>query len=175
MPYINVPEPDEVEGYVKEQLQKMAEATGQVSDTVKILALREDIMKATSKLVETLLISKTELPYIIKERIAILISIENGCSVCVGEHERIARMLGVGEKELEDTLRGVEALDVANPEKKLLKLCIKSAKESYKVMQEDIDELKELGYSDSQLLEAIAIVGYFNYINTIANALGATN
>jgi hypothetical protein len=28
-------------------------------------------------------------------------------------------------------------------------------------------------YSDSQLLEAVAIVGYFNYINTIVNCMGS--
>ena len=31
--------------------------------------------------------------------------------------------------------------------------------------------LKEAWYSDSQILEAAAVVGYFNYINTIVNAL----
>ena len=175
MPYINVPEPDEVKGYVKEQMSLMAKLTGGISDTIKILGVREDIMKATSGLIQTLLVSQTELPYVTKERIAILVSLENGCSICVGEHQRVARMLGFDEKELEDILQGVEALDAPIPEKKLLRLCVKSAKESYKVVQEDIDELKELGYSDTQILEAIAIVGYFNYINTIANALGATN
>lgn len=172
MPYIDVPEPDDVEGYVKEQMDLMARLTGGVSDTIKILGVREDIMRATNGLIQTLLVSQTELPYVTKERIAILVSLENGCRICVGEHQRVAKMLGFAEKELEDILQGVEALDAPDPEKKLLRLCVKSAKESYKVVQEDIDELKELGYSDTQILEAIAVVGYFNYINTIANSLG---
>jgi len=40
-------------------------------------------------------------------------------------------------------------------------------------MQKDIDEVRAAGYSDFQILEAVAIVGYFNYINTISNSLGA--
>ncbi len=37
---------------------------------------------------------------------------------------------------------------------------------------EDFDRLRKAGYSDSQLLEAVALVSYFNYINTISNAMG---
>ena len=37
-----------------------------------------------------------------------------------------------------------------------------------------IDALKDMGYSDVQIVEAVAITGYFNYINTLSNvfALG---
>jgi len=40
-------------------------------------------------------------------------------------------------------------------------------------MKKDFDMLRSAGYSDSQILEAVAIVGYFNYINTVVNAMGA--
>ena len=50
---------------------------------------------------------------------------------------------------------------------------MKSAKNSYKVVREDLDFLREVGYSNSQILEAVAIVGYFNYINTITNTMGS--
>ncbi len=40
-------------------------------------------------------------------------------------------------------------------------------------MQErDIENIKTLGYSDTQLIEAVAITGYFNYINTLSNVFG---
>jgi hypothetical protein len=55
-----------------------------------------------------------------------------------------------------------------------MEFCVKSAgKENYKITQKDIDALRDAGYSDSQILEATAIVAYFNYINTISNSLGA--
>ncbi len=43
-----------------------------------------------------------------------------------------------------------------------------------KILKEEIDELKALGYTDVQIFEAVAITGYFNYINTLSNvfALG---
>lgn len=40
------------------------------------------------------------------------------------------------------------------------------------ILKEDIDALKEMGYSDIQILEAVTITGYFNYINTLSNVFG---
>ena len=41
-------------------------------------------------------------------------------------------------------------------------------------LEEEIDALKGMGYSDVQIIEAVSITGYFNYINTLSNvfALG---
>ena len=38
--------------------------------------------------------------------------------------------------------------------------------------EEDIDALKEMGWSDVQIIEAIAITSYFNYINTLSDVFG---
>ena len=91
----------------------------------------------------------------------------------MGEHERIAKMLGMPEEQVNNVLNGLENLDIPENDKVLLRFCIKSAsKENYKITQKDIDEVRAAGYSDSQILEAVAIVGYFNYINAITNSLG---
>jgi len=82
-------------------------------------------------------------------------------------------MLGMSEEQVEETLQGVDAIACEEGEKKLLRLCLKGAsKESYKTTQEDIDEVKNAGYSELEILEAIAITGYFNYINTLSNVFG---
>jgi len=58
-------------------------------------------------------------------------------------------------------------------EKALLNFCIRaSQKENYKMQKEEIDILKAMGWSDVQILEAVAITGYFNYINTLSNVFG---
>jgi undecaprenyl diphosphate synthase len=46
--------------------------------------------------------------------------------------------------------------------------------ENWSRPKEEIDALKDLGYSENQIVEAVAITGYFNYINTLSNvfALG---
>jgi len=36
----------------------------------------------------------------------------------------------------------------------------------------DVDAIKEAAYNEAQILEAVAITGYFNYINTLSNVFG---
>jgi len=104
-----------------------------------------------------------------------LISKENGCKMCVDVHRGIAKMLGLSEERIEEILQGVDSIHTTDAQKALLRFCIKaSKKDNYKIQKEEIDALKEFGYSDVQILEAVAITGYFNYINTLSNvfALG---
>jgi alkylhydroperoxidase family enzyme len=93
--------------------------------------------------------------------------------MCVDVHKNIAKMLGMSEEQVQETLQGVDAINCEESEKELLKLCLKAAsKENFKTTQEDINRVKKAGYSELEILEAIRIAGYFNYINTLSNVFG---
>jgi uncharacterized peroxidase-related enzyme len=174
MAYLNLPPIHEVHESVRVQLEAVEKKTGEVGEIPRILSLRPDIFNMTTMMLKTLLVSKTELSKTTKESIAILVSKLNGCEICVGEHERIARMLGMTEKQVNDVLAGIENMDIPENEKALMAFCAKCAgKENYKLTQKDIDVLRDAGYSDTEILEATAVTAYFNFINTISNSLGA--
>jgi hypothetical protein len=40
------------------------------------------------------------------------------------------------------------------------------------VRQEDVGELRALGWSDAAISDAIQVIAYFNYINRVADAVG---
>ena len=173
MAYIKLPEFEEMDPEIQERARPILEKTGTLGEIFKLLAIRKDIYFATDEMVQNYLIKETELPYRVKEAIALLISKENGCKMCVDVHKNIARMLGLSEELVEQILRGVDAMEVPEEEKALLRFCIRAAqKDNYKMAKEDIDALKALGYTDSQIVEAVAITGYFNYINTLSNVFG---
>ena len=158
---------------IQEKARPILEKTGELGDIFKLLALDEKIYFATDGMVQKFLLDETTLSYDIKESIALLISIENGCKMCIGVHKKIAKMLGMSDERVEQVLQGVDAIDTDNKEKSLLKFCIKaSGKDNYKILKEEIDALKEMGWSDVQIVEAVAITGYFNYINTLSNVFG---
>ena len=74
------------------------------------------------------------------------------------------------DEKIEEILQGVDAINTDDKDKALLNFCIKAAKkDSYKILKEEIDALKDMGWSDIQVVEAVAITGYFNYINTLSN------
>jgi uncharacterized peroxidase-related enzyme len=173
MAYIDLPTFEEMTPSIQERAKPILEKTGQLGEIFQLLALDEKIYFATDYMVQEYLLKPTLLSYEIKEAIALLISKENSCKMCIGVHKNIAKMLGLSEEKIEEILQGVDAMSNSDKEKALLNFCIRaSKKDNYKITKEDIDSIKNLGWSDKELLEAVAIVGYFNYINTLSNVFG---
>ncbi len=175
MAHINLPEFDEMSPAIQDKARPILEKTGKLGEIFKLLAIDEKVYFATDVMIQKYLLDETTLSYDIKESIALLISVENGCKMCVDVHKSIAKMLGLSDERIEEVLQGVDAINTTDEEKALLNFCIKaSKKENYKILKEEIDSLKDMGYSDVQIIEAVAITGYFNYINTLSNvfALG---
>ena len=170
MAHIDLPEFESMSPAIQEKAKPILEKTGKLGEIFKLLAVDEKVYFATDVMIQKYLLDETTLSYDIKEAIALLISKENGCKMCVDVHKGIAKMLGLTDERIEEILQGVEAINTDAKEKALLNFCIKAAqKENYKILKNEIDELKSMGYSDVQIVEAVAITGYFNYINTLSN------
>ncbi len=175
MAHIKLPEFDEMTPGIQDKARPILEKTGQLGEIFKLLAIDEKVYFATDVMIQKFLLDETTLSYDIKEAIALLISKENGCKMCVDVHKGIAKMLGLSDERIQEILQGVEAINTDDKEKALLNFCIRaSKKDNYKILKEEIDSLKDMGYSDTQIIEAVSITGYFNYINTLSNvfALG---
>ena len=173
MAHIKLPEFEEMSPDIQDKARPILEKTGQLGEIFKLIAIDEKIYNATDKMVQSFLLDETTLSYDIKEAIALLISKENGCKMCIDVHKGIAKMLGLTEQRIEEILQGVDSINTNEKEKALLNFCIKaSKKDSYKILKEELDTLKSMGYSDVQILEAVSITGYFNYINTLSNVFG---
>jgi len=173
MAHIELPEFEEMAPAIQDKARPILEKTGKLGEIFKLLAIDEKVYFATDEMVQKYLLDETLLSYDIKEAIALLISKENGCKMCVDVHKSIAKMLGLSEEKIEEILHGVESMSVVDKEKALLNFCIKaSGKENYKILKEEISSLKNMGWSDVQIIEAVAITGYFNYINTLSNVFG---
>ncbi len=173
MAHIKLPEFKDMTPAVQEKARPILEKTGKLGEIFKLLAIDEKVYFATDGMIQKYLLDETTLSYDIKESIALLISVENGCKMCVEVHKSIAKMLGLSDERIEEILHGVEAMNSSDAEKALLNFSIRaSKKDNYKVLKEDIDSIKEMGWSDVQIIEAVAITGYFNYINTLSNVFG---
>ena len=173
MAHIDLIEFEDMTPAIQERAKPILEKTGKLGEIFKLLAIDEKIYFATDEMVQRYLLDETTLSYEIKEAIALLISKENGCKMCVDVHKNIAKMLGLSEEKIEEILQGIDAMQNEEKEKALLRFCIKaSGKENYKILKEEIDDLKAMGWRDEQVVEAVAITGYFNYINTLSNVFG---
>jgi uncharacterized peroxidase-related enzyme len=173
MAHIELPEFEDMTPAIQDKARPILEKTGTLGEIFKLIAIDEKVYFATDEMVQKYLLDETTLSYDIKEAIALLISKENGCKMCVDVHKNIAKMLGLSEAQIEEILQGVESMNTDDKDKALLNFCIKAShKDNYKILKEEIDALKDMGWDDTQIIEAVAITGYFNYINTLSNVFG---
>ncbi len=106
MAYIKLRKYEEMDPEIKERARPILEKSGQLGEIFELLALDKDLYFATDAMVQNFLLKETLLPYSIKERIALLVSLKNNCTMCVDVHKNIAKMLGMSEAQVEETLKG---------------------------------------------------------------------
>jgi uncharacterized peroxidase-related enzyme len=58
------------------------------------------------------------------------------------------------------------------PDRALLDYVEKVTREPWTVKQEDIDALRSYGFTDTAILDACQIAGYYAYVNRMADGLG---
>ena len=74
-------------------------------------------------------------------------------------------------KSIIDDVDGSERIDTKT--KLLLHLAEKTTRYAYKVTAEDIQALVQDGCSEEEIFEAVAVTALFNYMDRMADALGA--
>lgn len=152
---------------------------GTVDNVMRVHSLRPNTMKGHVVLYRAALHdSANTLPTWLQETISSYVSILNECPYSLANHWANARHL-IGDETRADAIEA--ALNAHRPEDAfeggelaLMKYAEKLTLQPGKIAKTDVDDLKENGLDDGQILEANQIIGYFNYVNRQLNGLGVT-
>ena len=108
-----------------------------------------------------------------KELIATYISQLNSCPYCFDSHGFFLLVQGADEKTV-SSLRagkiGDAGLNVA--EEQLLRYLQTVNNESFKTTEEDVQQLRNLGWQEEQIAEAVHVAAFMGFCNHVANAFG---
>jgi len=99
------------------------------------------------------------------ERIALAMAESNGCQYCVSAHTTLAEQAGLGASEIEAARRGGSGNARANAAVKFARNVLTNMGD---VTTADLNELRDAGYGDGEIVEIISHVA----LNTWANMLG---
>jgi uncharacterized peroxidase-related enzyme len=81
---------------------------------------------------------------------------------------------GYTQEQVESILADVSNSTLIDDQTRaLLILAEKITKHSYRVVEDDIQALRDLGLKDEATLEAIHVASFFNYFNRMVDAIGA--
>ena len=148
------------------------EQYGFVPNWYKAQSLSPSHLSAQFTLVNKLLIEEDALTRRQKEYIFLVCSAANLSTYCVTAHCEIIRMLGIKGPEPEEIAVNHREADIPETDKALLDYCLKLTRRPGDVNADDVDRLRENGFSEQAILEAVLMVGLAKYANCVAFGLG---
>jgi alkylhydroperoxidase family enzyme len=86
----------------------------------------------------------------------------------------MAMAQGLTREQVQQILADEAGSDLIDaPTKMLLQLAEKVTRQAHQVTPTDIDALRQAGLDDGAIFEAVAVTALFNYMDRMADALGA--
>lgn len=133
---------------------------------------RPDMIDAEKVLTENLLIKDGALTRQQREYIFLICSAANLSTYCVTAHCEMIRMLHVEGPEPELIAIDHSRAQIPMTDKALLNFCAKLNGHGPKITSRDVEVLRTYGFNEQQILEAVLIVAWAKFANTVAFGLG---
>lgn len=177
---LNLPgvEENEATGEVAELYQYFRSHFGRpdVPGILKCFATHPPLLRHMMDLSESLIFSDGDLVRRHKEMIAAFVSSQNSCPYCADSHSYFFRVHG-GSAE---ALSAIQECWIQSPaltpaEQALLAFVRKVNENSNELTGADVEQLRDAGWNDRQIAEAIHVASLFASFNRVANAFGLTS
>lgn len=162
----------DADGRLAEVYGELAEKRGKVSNILKVHSLNPDALGNHLDLYMTLMFGRSGLSRAEREAIGVVVSAENECEYCVNHHVEALRRY-VSDEEILNMLATADGLETLEPRlSNIVRFAEKLTSAPGAMTESDLGELRAVGLSDSDILDASLITAYFNFVNRIALGLG---
>ncbi len=135
---------------------------GFIPNLYRAQTLRPDVLGAEAGAIGAVLLTEDVLTRVQKERILLAVSAANLNTYCVAVHSEILRVIGVS----------TENSAQAAADHHLLNFASKLATRPSETGREDIELLRQHGFAEEQILEAVVMTALTNFLNTLQMGLG---
>ena len=107
-----------------------------------------------------------------KETIAVLVSQDNSCEYCVGAHSMALKSLGFSD-EMVERVKSLKLMEAGYNEQEiaLISFARKANSQPHRIPDEEYQQLKALGISSSDIVEALGVMELYAGFNKFLDAL----
>jgi uncharacterized peroxidase-related enzyme len=172
MAWIRFIEEGEASGRLKEYYEHIKRTRGKIANILKVQSLNPDALKAHLDLYLALMFRKSGLTRIQREMIATVVSATNQCDYCMTHHGEALLRLTKNAELVRQMKRDFKKVDLAREDYAMLEYAVKLTKSPSELNLKDIEELRQVGFNDTDILSINLITSYFNFVNRIALGLG---
>jgi uncharacterized peroxidase-related enzyme len=142
-------------------------------DILKCFSHRADTLREVIRLSYDLQFRDGHLTWKTKELLATYVSALNQCPYCTTSHAFFLEKKD-DRPGLADAVSGLnlEGVAISDAERELLKFAEKLTTRSWQTTEADMASLREQGWTEPQVAEAVYVIAMFNLFNRVANAFG---
>lgn len=172
MAWIKQIEEADAEGDLKELYERISGKRGKLSNIMAIQSLNPKAMEAHLDLYLATVFGRSGLSRAERELIGVVVSAVNGCEYCVQHHARALNHYWKDQTKLAMFVSNFNAVELSDREEALIAYSQKLTRGPRFLKEMDINELRNVGFEDDQILDLNLIAAYFNFVNRIALGLG---
>jgi uncharacterized peroxidase-related enzyme len=140
---------------------------------LKCFSHRPDFLREVMRFSDTVHFSQGHLNRKTKEAIASWVSYLNRCPYWLDSHAYFLRVQGAEENTVQAIAKGdLDHAGLTPAEHSLLEYVGKVTEAAYRTTDEDVQTLREHGWTEPQIAEAVYITAMFAFFNRVADAFG---
>ena len=170
MPRIPLVKKEEASGEVKEIFDEIEKGFGMVPNIMLAYANHPPLLRANWQKMKAVMMEGT-LPKKVKEGIALGVSVDNACTYCTGHHTNNLSGLGFTNEQIDALKQQLDNDGFENNEQTLIRFCRSVSRDANKIPDKMVQEVRDAGYSDSQIAEAIGVVELFAGFNRFLDSM----
>ena len=164
-----VPELNNLPEDIRETILAVQEKSGFVPNVFLALANRPDEFRAFFAYHDALMEKEGGLTKGEREMIVVVTSAHNQCIYCVVGHGAILRIREKNPQLADQIASNYRKADITPRQKAMLDFALKVSKSSHEISNADIENMRELGFSNDDIWDIGAISALFALSNRMAN------
>ena len=157
---------EQVESYLKIVKEKI----GFVPNVLAAFAKFPKQFEGFTKLYNSLMLGESGLTKLEREMIAVTVSSENHCFYCLVAHGSAVRELANDPQLGERIAANFRSAELPRRQEELLSFAKKLTRDPSEIGEQERKKLRNVGYTDRDIWDISAIVGFFNMTNRLASA-----
>jgi len=162
------------EGMMKIAFKKLREAGHAVPEIMHLFRFKKRSTDHLVRFTEEVMRGPSPLPRGMRELIGAFISSRNQCCFCSCAHVAVA-VEYLGQELVDEVLNDLESSRLDSAHKELFRYLGKLAENPATIAATDIDKLKEAGWSEEAIYDALTVASLFKFYNTWNNGSGVRN
>ena len=174
MAWIRVIREEEATGDLQKAYEEIKAKRGKISNIMRVHSLNPKAMLKHMEMYLALMFDDSGLSREEREMLGVVVSRANRCEYCVKHHAIALDHYWKDEGKTDKLANDFESVDLPTRHCHMLKYAYKLALTPHAVTHEDIQALRENGFTDHEILNIDLITGYFCFVNRIVLGLGVS-